>query len=199
MREEFKPFFDENFTMSPWGEDNLLYSSEFAVLSNEFTKEMTFKAIESYNHEGTFYINENNKTFSHDMLIGLVCLSKNKGFNYHNHWQWFFGLHRIQPWNVAFYLFIMDDFRHYLGLLLLPILSLYMTFNLLVHKYDENNVLQTSEQMLIWLMLNTVKMPLTRRLCDYIVKKRVGSYYEYAKIYFGETHPIPILMKEQNI
>lgn len=211
MREEFKSFFNENYLLSPHGEDDIIYTAQFANLSKDYIINMAHMAITSLRHTkqltilgrltfyDKYYPNANNETWSHDMMTGLSCLSKQFKMDYHNQWLWFNSWRRLQPWNIAFYLFIMDDFRHHLGLLLLPILSLYMVFNLLVHKYDENNVLQTSEQLLIWLMLNTIKMPLTKRLCDYIVKKRIGSYYEYARVYFGELHPIPILMKEQNI
>lgn len=199
MREEFKPYFDDNFMLAPHGEDDILFSAEFAALDIAFTKEMARTCIESVKHGNKFYPNENNQTWSHDMHTGMVCLSKITGLDYHNHWLWFNAWRRIQPWNIAFYLLIMDDIMHQVGLLLMPILSLYMVYNVLVHKYTTNGVLESSEPMIIWLMLQTIEMSLTKRVCNYIVKKRLGGWSAYANTYFVPVHPIATLMREKGL
>jgi hypothetical protein len=193
--DKYKPFFDENFLLKPWGTNQILYSAEYNSLTGHFTKEMAATAISPYYHPMTDSITDNDGLkVSHDNYTGIVSLSKQVGLDIHNRFR--MGNQNWLPWNVVYYLFIMNGPLHYLGLLLLPILSIYCIFNVLVHQYTKTGFLETSEPLIIYLMLNTVQMPITKLICTFIVKKRLGSWSRYSEIYFGLQHPIYLIMKD---
>lgn len=209
MRREFFTYFNENWLLAPHGEDDVLYTAQFAALSSQYTVDMAVEAIESLLHRHVhlfgpiyidqFYPNPENKTFSHDMLTGLVCLSKLRQLSYHNKWVWFDCWRRLQPWNIAFYLFIMDNFLHYLGLLLLPILSLKMIWTIARPSKEPNGVLSSSGPLIIFLMLRTVDMPITTKIINYFLRKNIRLWSNYALAYYDTEHPVYKLMIEQGI
>ncbi len=205
---DLTPFIDKQGLVIPSGENGILYSAELASLTPEFTVSMAQRAISSqyYPHckilgpiyMDRFYPADNDKNWSRDNHIGVVSLSKLRGLSYHNKWLWWDCWRRLMPWDNVYFLFIRDDLFHYLSLPFLPILSLYMIVTVLFHTY-KNGVLDTSGAMLVRLMLNTVNMPLTKNICDYIVNKRLGGWRFYSYTYFGALHVITQLLNEKGL
>lgn len=200
MRSSFLPYFDENGLLSPHGEDDLLYLSEFCYLAKDLdtlSESYVQRAIDAFMIYAYKYRNQNGM-WSHDVHTGLVTLSRKYNLDYHKLLFYPGWTHRIQPWNVVYYTLLAGYKFAYLGL---PILSLKMISDVLFDTYkviDGKSILETDGVLLTWLRLQTGLFPITKGICEYILKRRKKKWFEYFEIYFGNEHPNTILAKLRN-
>lgn len=192
--------YNQDFLVGPYGEDQILYTAEYAQLlnnKNEYTGFMAGRAI------STSLINEElpvTNKWSFDMHYGMVCLSKQYDFVYHKRFWWGQIHYLLVPRDLILFAFATEGIFHYLSLPFLWIASLWMILGLSISSYKTINgkqVLATDFDLITRLYLNTFNMPITKKICDYIAKNKYGGYNLLIETYFGLAHPITLLTNKK--
>lgn len=173
-------WFDDKGYMSPYGENGVLFTSEYLHLNSDFYVQMHMKnAIEAA-------LVDYNDFLSHDNWTGIVCASKLLGLSYHKNlfardfWR------RLHPRDIGFYLYLKFDFKVFLIPTILAMLWACYS------KQQTNGTLDTDGKILAWLRLHHIKIPLLNKLLENILLSRHNAtWYDIFLIYFKDTeHPI---------
>ena len=84
MNKDYLKWFDDNWHMSPGGENGVLFLAEFLALQGypREWREKVRKAIEYHRIDGKWGT-PGEPTLSHDNFTAIVCLSTAYGFDYH--------------------------------------------------------------------------------------------------------------------
>ena len=191
-------FFNDNGLLKPFGENEILYSSQWFLLNKMLNTvdadkiTLMIKALDSQIH-GDELLAVPGEDWSHDNHTGYLCLGRNLGFDlkfnaaYPPDWY-----KRMHPRDLVFWGYMWNP---YIFWILMWIPSIAMIISCL-RKYESNGDLATSTKLLAWLRLNTIKMPLTKMICDAIIKKRWGDWSKVFSYYFkNPLHPNNILSK----
>ena len=200
-----KDFIDENGLVhhlenptEESSENEIMFTSLFLILQykvgNYFDFKMRQHLIDFFNEEV-----KQGKHMSHDNRTGLAAVRFNQedmplislGNRVWLHprdfvwWGW--RRHKGTKKGVLFWL-----------LLWIPsffmILSCYQTYKV----RDGKKIKKTDGKLLTWIRCQSTKMPLTFRLCTWLIKrnKEFGSWERVSSLYFKEEgHPIPELMR----
>jgi hypothetical protein len=206
--------FDENNLMRPFGENGILFTTEYRELIYRQTRfldeEFMRKAIESQFY-GDYFLDspDTEEKWSHDNHRAVVCASKRHGFDYHKRMYWK-DLHKmLHPRDLIFYAWATGKWYSWLAFPFLWIVTLaFMVSCLTDYKvrpglldrikmklkgedYTKRKILKTDGKLLVWLQLSVFNMPITKRLCNWAIKnnKEFGSWEKCFKIYFDQTHP----------
>jgi hypothetical protein len=202
MKNEFATFFDDDYLMSPFGPNGILFTAEYCLLSD---KDLTALQVDQvigvyYDRKTDSFFDSDGFQISHDNYTAIMCLSKLYNLNYHKRFR--LGHQCLHPRDLFFYCWISEGFWHYVGLLFLWVPFLCMIESVLNTTYktiDGHQVLETDGKLLTWLRINTFNMPLTKKLCDKIVKWKNYSYKFFFSVYFKPDHPNAILAFNKNI
>lgn len=185
----FKGYFYSNYLMSPHGDNDILYLTEYVKLNG------TGIGVIEANLAINCYYNSITKTFhnidgssiSLDNYDAIMCLSKHFYLNYHKKFRW--GHQNLCPWDLLFYLHISESYFNWLGTLFLWIPSIWMIISILT-----SSAQSTSTALLTWIKLQSFNLPITKWICNKLVKFKVKSWYTYFENYFKDSnHPNRIL------
>lgn len=199
MREKFKSFFGPDMNLSPFGGNDILYTSEYCSLAKG-DDQLNVNQVKTLLSKINPIVSI--EDWSRDNHIGYICLSKKFGLDAHKQFYKSNIKYMLQPGDFIFFIWAMGGLRSLMVLPFLPITSIAMILTVLITEYKTINgqqVLATDGQLLTYLSINTFNLPFTKYICDKIIKHKYGSYAEIAKVYFGEAHPVYILMKEQSV
>lgn len=193
-------WFREDGTMSPFGENGVLFTAEYCVMENELLPGSTNVALLGHRVLKTSQVEEDyfssgEKHFSHDNLTGVFCLSKTLGTDHHkkiwfrNYWAY------LHPRDFLWYLWANQRWYSYLVLPFFPIITLAMMHSCWsdFKVRNGNKILKTDGKILSFLRLKAFNMPITARLCDWVLRnnKEFGSWKKCFEIYFRDPeHPL---------
>ncbi len=209
MRNEFKPFFKDNFRMASFGMNECLYSTEFLFLGGldqsalEDLEQLYF-ASSLYNYQFTLkgIIINSDKTIpvSHDNMTALTCLTSRYEFNKpkfspeHAYWH---------PRDFFFYAYMNGTgLIKAFGFLFSWVTSICLIYSILFDSYKTINgqqILATDGKLLTFLVINTGKYNLTKAVCEFILRRKDKKFADYFLVYFGDQHPNYILAKEKSV
>lgn len=200
MRDSFKTYFDSNMLLEPGPDNKILFTSEYCSLAqkdDQLTQKQVLNLLRLINPTASKDI------WSRDNHFGFIALSKRFGLNYHKK-MWLGDIkYLLQPSDVIFFMYATEGFLSFLAFPLLFISSIAMILTVFLTSYETINdqqVLNTSGKILTWLTINSFNLPITKKICDFIVKKKFGSYQVFLDIYFADpNHPIRVLAKEQSV
>ena len=195
-------YIDRYGHLSPWGENGILFTAEYLrlkqIANNRKTiydREHGLMAIEHIRvSENEFRaIDEPN---SHDNHTAIVSISAQMGFDYHKKFFWKHWWRRIHPRDLVYYLYLKGGVARTLVKPFLFILSAAMIYSCWdTRKKPEG--LRTDGKLLAWLRLNTINMPLTKKICDNLVTTKFGGWHNIFRIYFKDlNHPNVKLAKQ---
>jgi hypothetical protein len=178
----------KNGMIGPHGMNDILYTAEYFALCRTKPIMHIITLIHQHLSRDDKWTNSDGTTpISHDNMTAIVCLEKLIGGRIlfrpeHAYWH---------PRDFVFYAWNSNSrFWRIFGGSLLWITSLCMIWSVLVDRYkniDGKMVLATDGKLLTWLRLECTHMPITKWICDKIVKKRSG-WKHYFQVYFGEDH-----------
>jgi hypothetical protein len=127
---------------------------------------------------------------SHDDMTGITSL-----FNTNI-------IGKINPWP---YIYRPAEFAHYaiwneskIAKVLLPILSIKLIYSCWRDYKSNNGIYETDGKLLAWLILMSTNMPMTKKICFGILKKKFGSSWLKAlfEIKFPwSDHPVRIALE----
>ena len=172
-------WFDDNYLLYPFGENGILFTSEFFTLKkllgrlSERDKFLAKQAIESQRVSPSEFRAISEEINSHDNHTGIVCLSYLVGFDYHKRFFWKHWWRRIHPRDIVFYLYLKGGLSRSIASLLMWIPSLAMIISC-AQNYKVRNgrrILKTDGKLLAWLRFNTIKMPITELICTWLIKR----------------------------
>jgi len=119
------------------------------------------------------------RNFSHDNMTALCCILP--------HMRSFFplfGYHSLHPCRFAFYLWFKYPI---LGLPFLWLWSLHAIWGCF-SVYRKNSVgkeyIDTDGKLITWLICQHFNMPITFKICTYLINKKIGSWKKTFMIYF---------------
>lgn len=199
MRNEFKPYFNENNMLAPHGMNDILYTAHFQALTNYFSKGEIKTLLDLHKKDREYVNSDFAGPISHDNFTAFICLSKLVSLPKHDfkpeHAWW-------HPRDFIFYSYTSNNkVAQMFGFLLLWISCLIMIIGMWQENYkiiDGKKVLATDGKLLTWLRINTFNLPITKWICDYIVKKKYISYELFFSIYFKDKeHPNNVLISEK--
>ena len=210
--------FNEHGLLPPHGENDIVFTAEYWYLRHKLepgtiwhhvnidvTASFIVKALMSQiksRFPRELVSLDRNERWSHDNHTAWLCLAKLIRPDWN---MWAFPVdwkHRCHPRDLIFYGFIRytktQNSLSTLFWLLLPFVSLTMIISCLDTRKAGNGILRTSGKLLAWLRMEAFpeEFKLTKKICDYIIKRRFGGWYEIFKIYFGEDHINTKLAKE---
>ncbi len=196
MREPFRLFFDEDYRLFPQGPNGTLYTAEYMSIASPEDQLDHYQVLRalvkgSYQSLGTDY--------SHDNADGYICLNY-LGFKQRTPFR--LGRFMLNPPNGIFYAWASGGLLGLLALPFLPISSIAMIISCLFTSYKEINgvqVLETDGILLARLRFNTFNLSITKRICDFIIKKKYGGYQKIFDTFYGQFHPISIISKERGL
>ena len=198
--EDYNYAFKEHI-LQPGGENAVLFYSEYYLLRQLLVKVSHNDILRGRENildnrvSPTFYEVNEQEGWSHDNHTGLVCLSKNTGKHIHRQLKWDNWVQRTHPRDLVFYRMIAG--KKWANLfawipMVAMIVSCYQT-----HKVRNGmKIVKTDGKLLAWLRFNTIKMPTTKRICDYIINKKHGGWAKQFEIYFGSEHPNTVMARE---
>jgi hypothetical protein len=199
MRDEFQPWFKNNL-LGPHGMNDIIYTAQYFLLSEDEPLLWAWTVIDSHiglaNSDGS-------RPISHDNLTALVCLISR--YDHPAHRLPFRPEHAYKhPRDFFFYAAnSASPFWRVIGGSFLWVTSLAMIWGLLFRRYkniDGARVETSDGELLTWLRLNCTKMPLTKRVCDAIVRWRYGGWRYFFNLYYKDNgHPNRVLANERGI
>jgi hypothetical protein len=203
----YAKYFDDNGFLPPGGENGLLFTSEYLKLRQLLDEDSMLDynrvnfALNVYKRQdGNFLVNKK-EGWSHDNHTGLVCLSHNIDADYHRKIYYSNFIQRIHPRDILFYLYIRGGITKAIAFPFMFICSISMIISCFQSfKYrriggEMIKIYKTDGKLLAWLRFNTVKMPLTKKICDYIIKKKHKGWGHIFETYFGKRHPNTMMAK----
>lgn len=200
MKEEYKKYFDNDFLMEPHGSNDLIFTCQYDILTKDISPSDSLTNDQLRRSLYTF-INKELTEDSHDNHDAAICVSKRSVLTYHK--QYKFGKFMLHPRDFIFYGWVTGGF---FGLLFLPFLwisTICMIESVLNTTYKTINgvqVLETDGKLLTWMKINTFNLPVTKFICDFIVKRKYNGYKLFFDTYFKDPHhPNRILAGELNI
>lgn len=198
-----KVWIDKNGLMEPTGENGSLYTVEYLLLCRNYRK-LVFrdkyfitKTLESIVLDLFKYIFrvENNPTsenptepFSHDNMTGILSLSYILDRKYHKKFFYKYWWRRIHPRDLGYYLYLYNPLFKPLLLItsIAMIISCFPSYKII----DGAIVPRTDGKILSWIRLNTVRMPITAKICTWLIKKQFGSWKNVFSTFFKDKeHP----------
>ena len=204
MRKEDEKWFDEGFGMSPYGENRILFTAEYLAFYKfpaEY-KDKVISLIEEQIDENGEFTTENNGDISHDNRTAIVCLSRNYGLDYHKKVFKKSLVHSmLHPRDFIFYCYAAGGLLGIIGTILYPIALLAMMHSCYSNTKIRNGVryLKTDGKLLTWLRCKSFKLPLTAKICTFIIDKNKEfiGWKEVFRVYFQDAgHPHNRMPKE---
>ncbi len=195
MRDSFKPFFAANYKIQPGGPNGGLYSAEYQSIADP-SDQLARLELECVAMVSSPFIL--GSTYSHDNADGYYCLMH----MLEHEIPFQFGRFMLNPPNAIFYAWASGGV---LGLLATPLLfisSIAMILSCLIPGSKTINgaqVLGTDGILLARLKFNTFNLPITKLICDFIIKKKYGGYQIIFDTFFGKEHPISVISREKGL
>lgn len=198
-------YFDDEWGMSPYGENKVLFLAEYLALKN-YPVEWRNRAnscIKSYIDSEGRWITRGEGHLSHDNFTAIVCLSVKYGFDYHKDLLRTDLIHcMLHPRDALFYISKSERWFSFIGKLLyfIPLLA---QIHSCASDWKERNkvkVLKTDGKLLTWLRCRTFKLPVTSFICTFIINRNMefGSWKKCFEIYFkNPMHPNRVLEEEK--
>lgn len=195
--------YDSNYLVGPHGEDDILYTAIYSNLTKnlqlkeQYTPGMAYIAINSILQKGELPVG-----WSFDMHYGLISLSHQYLMRYEDRLWWKQFHYLLVPRDLILFTYVSGDWAKIIAFPFLWIWSIWIILGALITTYKIINgqqVLATDGLLITWLVLNTFKFPITKKIVDYIVRKKYVCYANLASIYYGNEHPITKLMTRFNI
>lgn len=196
-----KEFINEKGLVAPFGENSVLFTAEYVILSlkegkdPELLRSMMVSAIESYRKEDGHLEFDEKEGFSHDNRTAVVCISKILGMNYHTeekfkHWKQY-----MHPRDIVFYNYLKGGWRKLLAtfFMWMPILDMIFTCASTYKVRNGKRIVKTDGKLLAWVRLHTVEMKLVSKICTYLLSKNMffKTWKNVFNIYFTDfAHPI---------
>lgn len=191
----FRPYFFDNGLMAPHGMNDILFTAEFKALGGDLPQEMIISAINKhYDSQWNLVNSDGSEVISHDNLTALYCISQlanlpKPGFKPEHAY--------LHPRDFFFYMWASGGVLGAIGTLFLWIPFLCMVESVLNTTYkniDGQDVMATDGKLLTWLRINSFNLPITKWICDRIVKWKYGSYQSFFDLYFKDpNHPNRVL------
>lgn len=192
-------WFDENGLMNPYGENGILFTTEYLALKSRTKIDVgaEIKARDAIN----FILTKNRKdirwtdgdgTWSHDNHTALVCASKILNMKLHKKFFYYQWWRRAHPRDFIFYMWASGGLLGLIGFSLLWIHTIIVVITCLSTKKAKNGALDTDGKLLAWLRTRSFNMPITKFLIDKAIQKNraAGSWKKVFQIYFGDpNHP----------
>jgi hypothetical protein len=177
-------FFMDNGEMSPFGENGCLFAFDYAML---YGNHQRFLNAVSGVYVDDLHLQAGDNPWSHDNHTGFVAASSILGFYFHRKYFYKYWWRRAHPRDIFFYLFMTignPNRPGLLGLLLLP-----TWFFTILSCFRVSEQRSTGGKLAFWRLLS-VNAPLVRRICTYIVTKKVGGWKRVYEIYYKDpSHP----------
>lgn len=196
---------DERGFMKPGAENGILFSLEHYMLckkAHELNRNQEtlnkrviagghlITAMEYVTRNGDISYFDGEGTWSHDNHTALTSASFILDMDYHKRLDWHGWYRRIHPRDLGYYLSLR--YPAFKRVLLIPtqiamIVSCYQEYK----TRNGNTMLKTDGKLLAWVRFNTIKMPITRKICNWLIKRnpKFGSWKNVFTIYFGLDHP----------
>lgn len=192
-----KHWFDEDFGMSPYGENKILFTAQYLAFYKfpKVYKSKVIRLIETYRDRDGNWITKGEDNLSHDNRTAIVCLSKAYGLEYHKEFISKSLIHSmLHPRDFIFYAYASGGFLGVLGAILYPIALLAMVHSCWVsYKFrGGKKFIRTDGKLLTWLRCKSFNLKITSLLCTWIIQKGIlfGSWKKCFEIYFKEaSHP----------
>lgn len=204
MREYFKKYFYDDLRLSPHGENDLVFTAYFASMTmgteDELPKDKINILIQNHINENGEYIQSDGKPkASLDTVTAIYCLSKLYNLDFHK--KFVLGHHCKHPRDLFFFLHCSENIiLKLIGNILFFISTICMIESVLNTTYkniDGIKILETEGKLLTRLRINSFKLPITKIICDYIVKDKFEGYATFFHTYFKDVyHPNRILIRE---
>jgi len=199
-------FWDKDtHTIGPFGENEILFTAEYwmfkKLLKEEINIDEMDAAIKSQElpDKSGFVSKDKNESWSHDNHSGLVCLSKLAGLDYHKKFFYKDMWRRMHPRDLIFYAYVSGGLLGFLATFFLPLLSIIMIISCMASykNIDGDMVPATDGKILSWLRLNTINMPITKMICNLLIKKNFKTWDKVFAIYFKDAdHDINVLARK---
>ena len=178
-------YWDKNYHLHPhktkYSENGILYAFYYHLLYKQFHKHLyelkIGLALSSFR--------DNPYNLSHDNVTAYKCLYlfmfRKPSTHRFAHWH-----RRVHPRDIIFWRMLESSIFRFLAII--PAIAMVIScFRSREH---------TSSKLLAWSRLEIVNMPLTKRICDYLIKRTHGSWSDVFAIYFKDTnHPCNVLAR----
>lgn len=194
--ENHNQFFNSDGDMYPYGENGVLFTTEYAFLRDLYDgsgSESIPRLILSIEH----ILKPDREPLSHDNMTAIVCASHRYGFEYHKtyfHREWWWRAH---PKDIFFYLYMKGGIAKCFGLLGLwfTILS---GLGSCWSRAQSNGTLDTDGKLLHWLRIQACGWTFIGKISEIILNKRHGlGWDDIFSIYFHQKdHPNKELARE---
>lgn len=188
-------WFNDEWKMEPYGENGILFLAEYLAIRNfpwEW-KRRVIKAIEEYKDVDGNWRVKGEADLSHDNFTAIVCLSFNYGLSYHKNIYRRDLVHcMLHPRDFIFYNIVSGvslAWVFYPFALLAMMHSCYSDFKV----RNGNKMLKTDGKLLTWLRCKSFNLPITSRVCSYVLSRRTlfKTWRRCFDIYFrNPAHPL---------
>jgi len=195
IKYEDDKFFNEEWKMEPYGENGILFLAEYLAIKGfplEW-KRRVVKAIEEYKDVRGIWRVKGEQHLSHDNFTAIVCLSSNYNLPYHKNIYRQDLVHcMLHPRDFIFYNIVSGvslAWVFYPFALLAMMYSCYSDFKV----RNGVRMLKTDGKLLTWLRCKSFDLPLTARICSWVLSKRTlfSSWKRCFEIYFlNPKHPL---------
>ena len=198
---DLEKYTDHKGMIGPGGMNTIVYTVQYLMLGGLLN--ISFMQI-IFNHlsdDGSWCNSDGTTPISHDNMTALAILVKRYGS--HGKIQFEPQHAYLHPRDFFYYAFMCNSLRwRIIGTAFLWISSLCMIYGVAFDHYkniDGAKVLATDGKLLTWMRINGSNLPITRFICNQIVKYK-GGWSQYFKIYFkDEGHPNRVMAIAQNL
>jgi len=195
MHENDINYFDANGFMAPYGENGVLFTTEYIFLrrlAGATTAHLSSVALEAI--ETTLQPPSDGEPLSHDNMTAIVSISRYFGFSFHKqyfHRDWWWRAH---PRDIFFYLYMMGGVARAVSYVGLWFTVLSMVVSCLSRQTVSNGDLDTDSKLLAWLRCEAAGWSRLSRLLE---KLNGCTWNKIFNIYFrDENNPIRVYANE---
>lgn len=191
-------FKDAKGMIGPGGMNTIVYTVQYLMLGGLLDISfLQILFIHLDNESGRWCNSDGTMPVSHDNMTALAILIKRYGRTaikfepQHAYWH---------PRDFFYYAFMSNSrVWRIIGNLFLWVSSLCMIYGVAFDHYkniDGARILATDGKLLTWMRINGSNLPLTRLICNLIVRMK-GGWSQYFSIYFkDEEHPNVVMIRE---
>ena len=170
-------WFNNEWKMEPYGENGILFLAEYLAIKGFPTewKRRVIKAIEEYKDVNGNWRVKGEADLSHDNFTAIVCLSHNYGLSYHkNIWRKDLVHCMLHPRDFVFYASMSSVALRVLffPLYVIPLMAMMHSCYSDFKVRNGNKMLKTDGKLLTWLRCKSFNLPITSKICTYILGKR---------------------------